>query len=71
MLLAVFQSGPWLVYNAAPGSGLGHIGHIEGIFQDLFTYGKYRKKFRKIGEKCPKCPKMATWPLNFKKGKNC
>jgi hypothetical protein len=56
MLPAVFQSGPWLGCNATQGSGLGHIGHIEGIFQDLFTYRKHGKKLRKTGEKCPKCP---------------
>jgi hypothetical protein len=64
MILAIFQSGPWLGYHADPGSGLGHIGHIEGIFQDLFTYIKYGKKLRKIGEKCPKCPTRVFWRGN-------
>jgi len=49
MLLALFQSGPWPGFHADPESGLGHLGHIEGIFQDLFTYKKYRKKFPENG----------------------
>ena len=71
MVLAVFPNTPLPDRYPDSGSGLGHIGHIEGIFQDLFTYRKYEKSFRKMGEKCPKCPKRVKWTQKFKKGKNC
>jgi len=38
----------------------GHLGHIEGIFRDLFSCTILTKTFRKTGYICPKCPEKKT-----------
>jgi len=34
----------------------GHMGHIEGMFRNLFLVHFLRRTSRKIGSKCPMCP---------------
>lgn len=38
----------------------GTLGHMEGIFVKLFAKKNYRKKFPKMGAKCPNVPQRGN-----------